>query len=74
MSAASGKSGVGRVKAALSQPKVLTMLMLGFASGLPLYLVGNTMGYWMREAGNELSDIGFLSLDPAPPSPGGGYW
>ena len=20
------------------------------------------------------SDIGFLSLDPAPPSPGGGYW
>ncbi len=61
MSAASGKSGVGRVMAALRQPKVLTMLMLGFASGLPLYLVGNTMGYWMREAGNELSDIGFLS-------------
>lgn len=52
---------MGRVMAALRQPKVLTMLMLGFASGLPLYLVGNTMGYWMRESGNELSDIGFLS-------------
>ena len=59
MSAAPG--AFGRVLAALRQPKVLTMLMLGFASGLPLYLVGNTMGYWMREAGNELSDIGFLS-------------
>lgn len=37
------------------------MLLLGFASGLPLYLVGNTMGYWMREGGSELSAIGFLS-------------
>jgi len=46
---------------ALRQPKVLTMLLLGFASGLPLYLVGNTMGYWMREGGSELSAIGFLS-------------
>ncbi|RZA14645.1 MAG: permease, partial [Lysobacteraceae bacterium] len=37
------------------------MLLLGFSSGLPLYLVGNTMGYWMREGGSELSAIGFLS-------------
>ena len=46
---------------ALRQPKVLAMLLLGFSSGLPLYLVGNTMGYWMREGGSELSAIGFLS-------------
>ncbi|MBD9480252.1 MFS transporter [Pseudoxanthomonas sp. PXM02] len=45
----------------LRQPKVLAMLLLGFSSGLPLYLVGNTMGYWMRENGSELSAIGFLS-------------
>ena len=31
---------------ALRRPKVLAMLLLGFSSGLPLYLVGNTMGYW----------------------------
>lgn len=53
--------GIGDVLRALRQRKILTMLLLGFASGLPLYLVGNTMGYWMRESGNELSDIGFLS-------------
>lgn len=46
---------------ALRRPKVLAMLLLGFSSGLPLYLVGNTMGYWMRENGSELSAIGFLS-------------
>lgn len=54
-------TGMRQVLRALRQRKVLTMLLLGFSSGLPLYLVGNTMGYWMREAGKELSDIGFLS-------------
>ena len=55
------KVGTGDVLRALRQPKVLAMLLLGFSSGLPLYLVGNTMGYWMRENGSELSAIGFLS-------------
>jgi MFS transporter, PAT family, beta-lactamase induction signal transducer AmpG len=45
----------------LSSPKVLVMLMLGFSSGLPLYLVGNTLGFWLREVGIELATIGFLS-------------
>lgn len=45
----------------LRQRKVAAMLLLGFASGLPLYLVGNTMGYWMRDGGSDLSAIGFLS-------------
>lgn len=45
----------------LRQPKVLAMLLLGFSSGIPLYLVGNTLGFWMRENGIELSTIGFLS-------------
>ncbi len=53
--------GASDVLRALRQPKVLAMLLLGFSSGLPLYLVGNTMGYWMRENGSELSAIGFLS-------------
>lgn len=55
------KTVAGEVLRALRQPKVLAMLLLGFSSGLPLYLVGNTMGYWMREGGSELSAIGFLS-------------
>jgi PAT family beta-lactamase induction signal transducer AmpG len=45
----------------LREPKVLVMLLLGFSSGIPLYLVGNTLGFWMRENGIELSTIGFLS-------------
>jgi PAT family beta-lactamase induction signal transducer AmpG len=45
----------------LREPKVLVMLLLGFSSGIPIYLVGNTLGFWMRENGIELSTIGFLS-------------
>nr|WP_255784016.1 MFS transporter [Lysobacter chinensis] len=37
------------------------MLLLGFSSGIPIYLVGNTLGFWMRENAIELSTIGFLS-------------
>ena len=59
--AAPRRTTTGDVLRALRQPKVLAMLLLGFSSGLPLYLVGNTMGYWMRENGSELSAIGFLS-------------
>ena len=50
-----------RVLLNLRQPKVLVMLLLGFSSGIPIYLVGNTLGFWMRENGIELSTIGFLS-------------
>lgn len=49
------------VLANLRQPKVLVMLLLGFSSGIPIYLVGNTLGFWMRENAIELSTIGFLS-------------
>src|SRR3954451_680914 len=45
----------------LRQPKVAAMLMLGFSSGLPFFLTGNTLGYWMRDEGTALSAIGFLS-------------
>ncbi len=54
-------SGWRQVLSALGQPKVLVMLGLGLASGLPFMLVGNTLGYWLREAGVELAMIGFLS-------------
>jgi PAT family beta-lactamase induction signal transducer AmpG len=41
--------------------RALTMLALGFASGLPFLLVGNTFGYWLRDEGTTLAAIGFLS-------------
>ncbi|MGH9641717.1 MAG: AmpG family muropeptide MFS transporter [Terriglobales bacterium] len=43
------------------QPKTLTMLLLGFSSGLPFYLIGNTFGYWLRDEHTSLTAIGFLS-------------
>jgi len=55
------KHGSRAVLRALGRPKVAIMLALGFASGLPFMLVGNTMGFWLREGGIELSTIGFLS-------------
>jgi len=45
----------------LTRPKVAVMLALGFASGLPFMLVGNTLGFWLREEGVALSAIGFLA-------------
>jgi PAT family beta-lactamase induction signal transducer AmpG len=42
-------------------PRVLTMLALGFSSGLPFLLVGNTFGYWLRDEGTSLAAIGFIS-------------
>src|SRR5437016_9278436 len=43
------------------RPRVLSMLLLGFSSGLPFLLTGNTLGYWLRDAGTSLTAIGFLS-------------
>ena len=41
--------------------RVLTMVALGFSSGLPFLLVANTFGYWLRDEGVALSAISFLS-------------
>ncbi|MBV9330779.1 MAG: MFS transporter [Alphaproteobacteria bacterium] len=43
------------------QPRILIMLTLGFSSGLPFLLVGNTLSYWLRDEGTTLTAIGFIS-------------
>jgi len=55
------KRTLGDVIASLRQPKVAVMLALGFSSGLPFFLTGNTLGYWLRDEGTTLAAIGFLS-------------
>ncbi|UCH49641.1 MAG: AmpG family muropeptide MFS transporter [Betaproteobacteria bacterium] len=45
-----------------TQPRVVRMLFLGFSAGLPLLLVFGTLSFWLREAGVDLSTIGFFSL------------
>ncbi|WP_018871573.1 AmpG family muropeptide MFS transporter [Thioalkalivibrio sp. ALJ16] len=42
-------------------PRVIGMLFLGFAAGLPLLLTGGTFTAWLRDLGVELASIGFLS-------------
>jgi PAT family beta-lactamase induction signal transducer AmpG len=55
------RHSMGEVFRSLSRPRVLAMLLLGFSSGVPFLLVGNTLGFWLREGGMSLAAIGFLS-------------
>ncbi|MEE2565425.1 MFS transporter [Hyphobacterium marinum] len=41
-------------------PVMLSMLVLGFASGLPLYMVFQKLSYWLRDVGIDRSTIGFF--------------
>ena len=50
----SRRSSATEVLASLRRPKVGVMLALGFGSGLPFLLTGNTFGYWLREEGTGL--------------------
>ncbi len=43
------------------RPRTLVMLALGFSSGLPFLLVGNTFGFWLRDEGTSLTAIGIIS-------------
>ena len=41
--------------------KLLGMMLLGFASGLPYMLVFSTLSAWLRDVGISLTDIGFFA-------------
>ena len=43
------------------QPRVLSMLFLGFSAGLPFYLVYSTLSAWLRQAGIQRATIGMLA-------------
>jgi len=43
------------------QPRMIAMLFLGFSSGLPLYLVFQTLSAWLRQSEIERATIGMLS-------------
>jgi len=55
------RAKAGDVLKALGRPKVLVMLALGFSSGLPFMLVGNTFNYWLGDVHIDLAVIGFAS-------------
>src|SRR5262245_20170801 len=43
------------------QPRMLSMLALGFSAGLPFYLVFQTLSAWLRQEGIQRSTIGMLA-------------
>jgi PAT family beta-lactamase induction signal transducer AmpG len=53
------KSAFAALKTYL-QPRVATMLALGFSSGLPFLLIFATLSTWLREAGVSRTDIGLM--------------
>ena len=55
------RHGMGEVLRSLGRPRVFLMLLLGFSSGVPFLLVGNTLGYWLRDKGMSLGAISALS-------------
>ncbi|CAN5121800.1 MFS transporter [soil metagenome] len=46
---------------AMREPRVLIMFVLGFSSGLPFMMIGNTLGYWLADDGISKAAIGYLS-------------
>jgi len=48
------------------RPSVLVIMLLGFSSGLPLALSGETLRVWMSDRGVDLGTIGLLSLAGLP--------
>jgi MFS transporter, PAT family, beta-lactamase induction signal transducer AmpG len=48
------------------QPRILAILALGFASGLPLALTASTLGVWLTEAGISKSAIGLFAAIGTP--------
>jgi PAT family beta-lactamase induction signal transducer AmpG len=56
-----GRSRWRDVLRAYTEPRMLSMLALGFSSGLPFMLVYGTLSAWLRQAGIERSTIGMLA-------------
>lgn len=51
----------GKAWTVYRNPKVITLLFLGFSSGLPFMLIFSSLSFWLREAEVSRSTIGFFS-------------
>src|SRR5262245_35682603 len=45
-----------------TERRTLVMIALGFAAGLPYFLIFDTLSAWLRASGLSLEVIGFFSL------------
>jgi PAT family beta-lactamase induction signal transducer AmpG len=53
---------IGRLRPLYAEPRLLAVMLMGFASGLPLALTGATLSLWLAESRVSLASIGFFSL------------
>jgi PAT family beta-lactamase induction signal transducer AmpG len=63
MSETSVKTSTLRI---FGQPKMAVLLLLGFSSGLPLFLTSRTLQAWMTKAEVDLTTIGLFSMVALP--------
>ena len=59
-------SSWGQALAVYRDPRVLAILFLGFAEGLPLALTGATLNVWLTEEGVSRTNIGLFALVTMP--------
>jgi PAT family beta-lactamase induction signal transducer AmpG len=55
-------SGFGNALRVYRNPRMLAILAMGFASGLPLALTGQTLQAWLTESKISLTEIGLFAL------------
>ena len=53
---------LARAGAAYRDPRIVRILLLGFASGLPLALTFGTLTFWLAQAGVDKASIGLFAL------------
>src|SRR5687767_15229639 len=58
--------GSGQERVVWRQRKMVVLALLGFSSGLPLFLTSRVLQGWMTVAGVDLSTIGLFSLVALP--------
>ena len=56
-----GQTGWRRAVLIYGQPRMLSMLLLGFSAGLPFYLVFQSLSAWLRQEGILRSTIGMFA-------------
>nr|HPQ97602.1 MFS transporter [Thiolinea sp.] len=58
---ASPPGGWGETLKTFLHPRVITMLFLGFAAGIPILLIFSSLSLWLGEAGVERKAVTFFS-------------
>jgi PAT family beta-lactamase induction signal transducer AmpG len=65
-STATRRKSWGQALAVYFEPRQFVILVMGFASGLPLLLTLSTLSYWLKKVGTDLTAIGLFGAAAVP--------